>query len=212
MSQSDRVQLFDNWAESYDASVTHSDGEFPLCGYEQVLDEAIRLADVKPHIRILDLGIGTGNLAARLICMGCEVWGIDFSPKMLAKAHAKLPQAKLVQANLLSDWPAELKQRFDRVVSAYVLHEFDLETKVSLLQRIASQHLSAKGPIVIADVAFPTVAARTAASQHWAFDEEEYYWAADEAITAIERIGLQATYQQVSSCGGVFTFTVRGAG
>ncbi len=164
-------------------------------------------------MRILDLGIGTGNLAARLIRTGCQVSGIDFSAKMLAKARAKVPQAKLVQANLLADWPTELRQPFDRVVSAYVLHEFDLETKLGLLQRIASQHLSVGGRIVIADVAFPTVAARTAA-QHSAdvWDEEEYYWAADEAFAAIEQIGLQVAYEQVSSCGGVFVVTIRSAG
>jgi putative AdoMet-dependent methyltransferase len=213
MSQSDRVQLFDNWAEYYDASVTPANSKFPLAGYEQVLDEAVRLAGVEPHMRILDLGIGTGNLAARLVRAGCQVWGLDFSAKMLAKAHAKVPQAQLVQADLLGDWPTELRQPFDRVVSAYVLHEFDLETKLTLLRRIASQHLSAGGRIVIADVAFPTVAARTAA-QHQAggWDEEEVYWAADEAIAAMERVGLRAAYEQVSSCGGVFTVTIGSAG
>jgi ubiquinone/menaquinone biosynthesis C-methylase UbiE len=65
MSESDRVQLFDDWADNYDVAVT--DGEFPFDGYEQVLDEVARLADVKPQMRILDLGIGTGNLAARFI-------------------------------------------------------------------------------------------------------------------------------------------------
>ena len=212
MSQSDRVQLFDNWARYYDAMVALPDAKFPFDGYDQLLAEVARLAGVKPQMRILDLGIGTGNLAARFVRAGCTVWGIDFSAEMLAKAHAKLPKVELVQADLLSDWPAELQQPFDRVVSAYVFHEFDLETQVGLLRRIASQHLSANGLIVIADIAFPTVAARTTASQHWAFDEDEYYWAADEALAAVERLGLQATYRQVSSCGGIFTFTTRSAG
>ena len=214
MSQSDRIQLFDNWAKNYDATITSRDGKFPHGGYDEVLDEVVRLTEAKPHMRILDLGIGTGNLAVRFAHKGCAVWGIDFSVEMLAKARAKLPQAKLVRANLLSNWPAELQQPFDRVVSAYVLHEFDLQTKVSLLQRIASRHLSASGGIVIADIAFPTIAARIEASQHWAneWDADEYYWAADEAIAACEQAGLQATYKQVSSCGGVFIFTIRGAG
>lgn len=214
MSHSNRTQLFNDWAKSYDAAVTSTDSGFPFDDYEQVLDEVARLADVKPHMQILDLGIGTGNLTARFVHKGCTVWGVDFSAEMLAKARTKLPQANLVQADLLGEWPPELQQLFDRVVSAYVLHEFDLETKVSLLRRIASHHLSAGGHILVADIAFPTTTVRTEASQRWAdeWDEDEYYWAADEAIAACEQAGLRTTYKQISSCGGVFTLTIKGTG
>jgi hypothetical protein len=115
---------------------------------------------------------------------------------------------------LLDAWTVELELPFDRVVSAYVLHEFDLATKVTLLWRVASQCLTVNGNILVADIAFPTAVTRSAASQRWAdkWDEDEYYWAADEAISACERAGLQATYKQVSSCGGVFVFTLKHAG
>jgi len=212
MSQTDRSQLFDRWAENYDSAVTSADGEFPFDGYEQILDEVVKLADVKPSMRILDLGIGTGNLAARFLQRECAVWGADFSTEMLAQARAKLPHVHLVQANLLGEWPAELQLPFDRVVTAYVLHEFDLATKVGLLRRVASHHLATDGRILVADIAFPTALARKEAAQRWAdgWDEEEYYWAADETVAACEKAGLQTTYKQVSSCGGVFTFAIRG--
>lgn len=202
-----RVQLFDAWAQSYDAEFASPTAEFPFDGYELVLDEAARQAAAGPRMRILDLGIGTGNLAVRLACRGCALWGIDFSREMLARAQAKLPAATLVQADLLGDWPAALHQPFDRVVSAYVLHEFDLTFKITLLRRIASQHLVADGRIVVADIAFPSIAARAEASRRWAdgWDEDEHYWAADEALAAMEEAGLRGSYNQISSCGGVFT-------
>ena len=212
MSQTDRTQLFDNWAERYDATIAPT--HFPFDGYDQVLDEVVRLAEVTPHMQVLDLGIGTGNLAVRFIQAGCAVWGVDFSAVMLTKAQAKLPHTVLVRADLLSDWPMELQRPFDRVVSAYVLHEFDLETKVRLLRRMATHHLTAGGRIVVADIAFPGVEERTQASQQWtdSWDADEFYWAADEASAACARVGLQVTYQQVSSCGGVFTFINKGTG
>ena len=208
MNPLNRSQLFDNWAKNYDNSITSDKDGFPFAGYEMILEQVVTLADVKPNMRILDLGIGTGNLAEKFINKGCNVWGLDFSVEMLAQTQVKLPQVKLVQGNLLGNWTKELQAPFDRVVSAYVFHEFDLETKIRLLQQISSC-LSTNGFILVADIAFPDVNIRTAASQHWQWDEGEYYWAADEAIIACEQVGLQVAYEQISSCGGIFTFSTK---
>ena len=214
MTHTNRIQLFDSWAEHYDPAAASAEDDFPFAGYELILDQVISLADARPAMRILDLGIGTGNLAARFLRKNCLVWGIDFSAQMLAQARARLPQVNLVQASLLDEWPLNLQQLFDRVVSAYVLHHFDLITKVNLLQRIAARYLSPSGSIVIADIAFPTASAREEASRRWAacWDEDEHYWAADETVAASEQVGLLVTYKQLSICGGVFVFTIKEAG
>lgn len=208
MSQQDRSWLFDDWAERYDCSVQSATGLHE--GYERVLAQVVRFADARPGMRVLDLGVGTGNLAQRFVALGCKVWGLDFSPAMLDKARAKVPQARLVQMDLLQDiWPKELAQgRFDRIVSTYVFHEFDLATKVHLLENLAREHLIDQGQIVVGDVAFPSLQAlQHAGADHW--DEDEHYWVADEAIAACEAAGFQASYKQVSSCGGVFVFRNR---
>ena len=207
MSDPHRVTLFDDWAERYDTCVGSSTGLFR--GYDQVLERIVLSADARPGMRVLDLGIGTGNLAQRFIALGCKVWGADFSSAMLTKARAKVPQTKLVQMDLLWDsWPDVLTgQRFDRIVSAYVFHEFDLATKVRLLKRLADDHLAGRERIVVGDVAFPSLQAlQQAGADHW--DEDEYYWAADEAIAACEEAGFHASYMRVSSCGGVFTLSL----
>ena len=167
MNHQHRVRLFDDWAERYDQSI-QDDVSFPFDGYEQVLDEITRAAGARCGMKVLDLGVGTGNLAARFAALGRDIWGIDFSAEMLAKAIEKLPQAVLVQADLLRDWPTELDHRFDRIVSAYVLHEFDLATKVKLLQGLTERHLAAKGRIVVGDIAFATFGARDQARRKWA--------------------------------------------
>lgn len=214
MKKTSRIQLFDDWAKDYDTSITSEKDDFPFAGYEAILEQVVSLADVKPNMRILDLGVGTGNLTARFINKGCNVWGLDFSAEMLAQTLEKLPQANLVQADLSGDWTKNLQPPYDRVVSSYVFHEFNLETKIGLLQKIVSQMLSSNGLILIADIAFPDVDIRKAASQYWAeyWDEDEYYWAMDETIIACEQIGLQVIYKQVSNCGGVFKFTNKSEG
>jgi len=220
-----REQLFDEWAASYDESVDRSSG-FPFEGYERVLDLVAERAHIEPGAEVLDLGIGTGNLAARFIDRGCVIWGLDFSLRMLANVHRKYPQIELLKADIKGDWPIDVDRHFDRVVSAYVLHEFDLESKVRLLRKLVCDHLVEGGRVVVGDISFPTRTARDDAEkrfsgtwdeekQSWEgslWDEDEHYWAADETVEALAAVGLTACYAQVSFCGGVYVIERPGAG
>ena len=201
--------LFDNWATNYDQLLATGTAPVSFEGYEDVLTEAVRQTQVTPDMSVLDLGTGTGNLAARFVTLGCDVWGMDFSENMLVKAQEKLPSLHLVLADLRDEaWPQSLNRRFDRIVSAYVWHDFDLPYKIELLERLTRQFLTRKGRIVVADIAYPDETARTQAGKYLGslWNKEEHYWAADETIAACKAIGLSCTYQQVSSCAGVFVF------
>ena len=191
--QAKRVTLFDAWAARYDTAVAAGGQDFPFAGYDEVLATAVRAAGARPSLRVLELGIGTGNLAERFVAAGCQVWGLDFSAAMLAQARVRLPQVHLVQADLLAAWPLAARPLVDRIIAAYVLHEFDLHDKIRLLQRAAHNFLATGGFLVVADIAFPTTAVRAAAAERWArwWDEDEFYWAADESITAGQRLGCR---------------------
>jgi len=196
---------FDSWAEDYDQSVANTEN-FPFTGYNQVLDKVAYLADPQPGMQVLDLGIGTGNLAMRFDAMGCEIWGTDFSATMLRKAHLKLPEARLFQADLRSTWPTALKHRFDCIVSAYVFHHFELRKKVEITESFARERLNPGGILIIADIAFQDwrtlKSIKFAVGDEW---EDEYYWMATESIPALKEVGLRVEYIQVSSCAGIFT-------
>jgi putative AdoMet-dependent methyltransferase len=201
------VELFDAWAANYDRLIETGRAPVSFEGYEQVLAQAVELAQAREGMRVLDLGTGTGNLAACFLDAGCEVWGLDFSARMLTKAREKLPRLHTVQADLLADeWPEALNRPFDRIVSSYALHDHDQARKMQLLARLAGKHLAENGRIVIADIAYPDQATRAQAKAHWGrlWSEDEHYWAADETIAACQAIGLSCTYRQVSSCAGVF--------
>lgn len=193
---------FDRWAGTYDQDVL-DETSFPFIGYQQVLAAVVRLAQAHPGMRLLDLGTGTGNLAAPFAALGCEVWATDFSAEMLSLARRKLPAVHFFLADLRLGWPPELEGPFDRIVSAYVFHHFDLVQKVSLCAALA-RHLAPQGRLVIADIAFPDQAALDTVRRHLgAAWEEEFYWVADESLAVLRQAGLKADFEQISSCAGV---------
>jgi putative AdoMet-dependent methyltransferase len=197
---------FDPWAGTYDQDVRTYD-TFPFAGYDEVLGTVVTLADAQPGMSVLDLGTGTANLTLRFAGLGCELWCTDFSDAMLAKARTKLPQAHFVQADLRMAWPAELARSFDRIVSGYVFHHFELEKKVSFCKELISERLTTTGRMVIADIFFPTPTALEEFKQPIDDWEDEFYWIADEALPALKRAGLDARYIQVSPCAGVYCIT-----
>ncbi len=57
-----------------------------------------------PHLtgpRVLEVGMGTGNLQADLAGAGFEVWGIDASPQMLRQARSKARRLGLLSNRML---------------------------------------------------------------------------------------------------------------
>ena len=201
---SERKELFDDWAASYDAGLENATG-FPFEGYEGVLAGVVRGAEVGDGADVLDVGTGTGALAARFAAFGCRVLGVDLSEAMLVRARKNVPTADFRQLDLLGDWGDLETHRFDAVVSAYVLHEFVLETKLDLLSRLAKL-LKPGGRVVIGDISFQTVVARGAAYGQWqrVWDESEHYWVAEDALPRLEQAGFGAYYRQLSFCGGVY--------
>ena len=193
---------FDTWAGTYDKSV--SINQFPFHGYREVLTSIFALAEAQPGMSVLDLGSGTGNLAVRFTKHGCELWCADFSASMLAEARLKLPGAHFCLYDLHDDLPVELDRPFDRIVSAYVFHHFELDEKIRILSTLLP-HLIPGGRMVIGDITFQDRAAlekvKAEAGDDW---EEEFYWLVDEAMQALTKAGMRARYQQISSYAGIF--------
>ena len=198
------VSEFDNWAETYDQAVLDV-STFPFTGYDITLDTIVRMAKPHPGLCVLDLGTGTGNLAFPFSSAGCNLWCTDFSEAMLSRARKKLSNAHFFLHDLRLPLPHELERPFDRIVSAYVFHHFELDKKVSIIEGLCAHHLSSDGTIFIGDIAFPDTAGRdklrAELDEKW---EEEFYWLVDESVFALEKIGMRVRYEQVSSCAGVF--------
>ena len=210
---------FDRWAAEYDADVAASAAEsaaggvgFPFAGYDRVLARVVALANPAPGMVVLELGPGTGNLAAQLVARGAAVWALDFSAQMLAPPRVRVPAATFAQAHLLGDYPPDFHRPFDCVASTYTFHELPLPDKLALLRRLFADHLRPGGAVVVGDVGFPNAAGghamRAAARDSWS---EEPYWVMAEAGPAPRAAGPAFEVEQHSRCGKLSLIHIAGA-
>ncbi|MEE9281928.1 MAG: methyltransferase domain-containing protein [Myxococcota bacterium] len=113
----------------------------PLCrllGAGRHLAAFVAEADLQPGHRVLDVGCGTGNLTllTKRLHPDLEVVGLDPDPKALARARRKADRAGLtVQLDL--GFSQELPYpdaSFDRVLSSFMFHHLDRDTKAATLR------------------------------------------------------------------------------
>ena len=135
--------------DSYDAMI-----QADISGYTAFQDAAAGASGTGAR-RVLELGTGTGETAARLLERHPEATlvGLDESEAMLAAARRRLPaeRVRLVVGRLEDPLPAGA---FDLVASALCVHHLDAAGKRSLFARVRAA-LSPGGRFVLADVVVP---------------------------------------------------------
>jgi tRNA (cmo5U34)-methyltransferase len=103
--------------------------------------------------KLLDLGIGTGETAWRVVALhpDARLTGVDASEAMLGRARERFPEAELVRRALEDELPPG---PFDVVYSALAIHHLAADAKRDLFGRIASV-LRPSGRFVLGDVVVP---------------------------------------------------------
>ena len=146
---------FNEWAKSYDKDVydTTRPDQFTFQNYDRVLDRVVEYCDLpnNSYSQVLDIGIGTGNLAGRFLAASMDVIGIDPSMKMIEICQQKFPDTKLMLGHFL-DIPLP-PQSVDIIVSSYAFHHLTSEEKERAI-RIMKRVLKPGGRIVMADLMF----------------------------------------------------------
>lgn len=196
---------FDVWADGYDESVRLADENdaYPFAGYATILKEIYGRVCASGAKAVLDIGFGTGTLAGQLYQQGCDVFGQDFSSRMIQLAQGKMPRAKLYQGDFSLGLVQALKQqRYDAIIATYALHHLTDEQKAAFLQELLPL-LQDNGCIYVGDVAFATRAqleqCKAQAGDDW--DASEIYFVYDELKQAFP----QLRFEPVSHCAGLLT-------
>jgi tRNA (cmo5U34)-methyltransferase len=118
------------------------------------LQDAVAAATAGVRVeRILELGVGTGETARRVLAAhpAAELIGIDESAAMLDAAAARIGRADLRVGRLEDALPVG---RFDLVVSALAVHHLDALGKADLFARVA-ERLRPGGRFVLGDLVVP---------------------------------------------------------
>lgn len=196
---------FDVWADGYDESVRLADENdaYPFAGYATIQKEIYGRVCASGAKAVLDIGFGTGTLAGQLYQQGCDVFGQDFSSRMIQLAQGKMPRAKLYQGDFSLGLLQALKQqRYDAIIATYALHHLTDEQKAAFLQELLPL-LQDNGCIYVGDVAFATRAqleqCKAQAGDDW--DASEIYFVYDELKQAFP----QLRFEPVSHCAGLLT-------
>lgn len=150
---SDWVDLwdFDRFSQSYDEIVSLPNQEGFYKNYKAVLECVYRLATqtLGADGLVLDIGVGTGNLAGIFMDNNYSIMGLDQSVKMMVKAKEKYPCLELKYGDFLN-LPFD-KACFDRIVTTYAFHHLrDDEKETALIEMV--RVLKDWGEIIIGDI------------------------------------------------------------
>lgn len=122
---------FNGWAKTYDKTVIEDRGELKIYkNYNLILQsvyDLVHKSEFKNPI-ILEIGVGTGNLASRFLNQNCDIIGIDQSREMLLVAKQKYPKLKVRLGEFLKI--PYYNKCFDVIISTYAFHHLNEKEKV----------------------------------------------------------------------------------
>lgn len=191
-------ELFDKWAHTYDAFVSGEDEQYKAAfvNYDTILKDVAR----KAVGAVLEFGVGTGNLTARLVEEGHIVYGVEPSCEMRKIAEQKLlGKAEIMEGDFLHFTAPD---RIHTIVSTYAFHHLTDDEKNMALQKY-SKLLKKGDKIVFADTIFIDQEAYNQTVQaaiergylHLAHDlQTEYYTFLPVMRTLFENNGFSVTF------------------
>lgn len=127
------TEFYNALAPSYDIKYSDSSIEYMRSVERSLIDGYAK----RGHLKILDLGCGTGSLAVRLARRGHRVVGVDISPEMVSLAQHKASEAGAESrcTFLVADIQnlSALPDDFDLAVSMFgtLNHVVDLQTTLN---------------------------------------------------------------------------------
>lgn len=143
------LELFEEWAETYDHTVTGADPEYEavFANYDMILQQVTENCGNS----VLEFGVGTGNLSEKLLQEGKQVIGIEPSAAMRAITKQKLPDLSVMDGDFLHYPP--VMESVDTITSTYAFHHLTDKEKSEAIFKFKENFPSCER-IVFADTMF----------------------------------------------------------
>nr|WP_228049869.1 class I SAM-dependent methyltransferase [Tychonema sp. LEGE 06208] len=170
--------------------------------YDEMLDVLVACI-ANTNQRILELGCGTGELSLKVLQRypSAEIVAVDYSPRMLDFARAKIESAgyaaRWTGIELdFGEWAnnpnfSGLGDKFNAGISSLAIHHLEDEMKLKLFQRIG-ESLTAGGCFWNAD---PVVAESSAMKDIYGVAREDWALSQGETLAQIRaKVGTSVSY------------------
>ena len=196
------VDLFNQWARSYDDTVAGKDPEYREVfeDYDNMLDRLAKLS-VSP---VIEFGVGTANLTRKMIEQNKVVLGVEPSSEMRRIAKVKCPEAAIYDGDFL-EYPTLLSP-IRSIVSSFAFHHLNSSEKVEAIKNYKDR-LEAQGEVIFIDTIFKDEAhkhslikdAERQGFLNLAQDlQEEYYPYLEEIREMFVKEGFEVSFQQLN--------------
>lgn len=193
---------FSGWAKSYDEDIKKDRGQLKIyANYNLILQTVYDLVEGlnNQNAKVLEIGVGTGNLASKFLDNSYNIIGIDQSREMLAIAKQKHPSLRVRLGEFLKI-PYE-NNTFDVIVSTYAFHHLNEDEKNIAIQEMM-RVLKDNGAIVIGDLMFEgkeqkADMLKTLSKEEIEEVEDEYYSYIDLLKCEFQRYNKNMNYKKV---------------
>lgn len=195
---------FDNWAENYDNDIRMNyPGLNFYKNYDMVIEATAKEAVLTGN-RIIEIGVGTGNLAKKIISKvdkssNLEYIGVDQSLNMLKVAKSKCTSISLRLGTFLQ-LPFD-EDYCDTVVTSYAFHHCNTEEKVLAIREM-DRILKKSGRIIITDLMFENMDSRNKFEEKCSAKEivdlkDEYFGNVDEIEEILHSLCYSCVHKRI---------------
>lgn len=201
-------KLFNEWAESYNQSVIESDNsnKYPFSGYRKIQEIIYTKIHEQGGKKVLEMGIGTGEMVKQLYKEDYQITGVDFSIQMIYKAKTIMPNNRYILKEFRPALFEVVNEKFDVIIFSYSIHHLPYDEQMNLVAELHN-FLEDNGKIIIGDVMSETTVQMMNIREEnidiW--DDEEFYPLL-QMYTGLSSI-FDIEYQQVSFCSGIMTLS-----
>ena len=200
-----RQKLFNDWAQYYNQSVlnAYNNKKYPFAGYFDIRYEIIDMIKELKVSKILDMGIGSGDMIFPLYELGYEITGVDLSQKMIDIALLKMPKIKLILSTF-NDAIESITDKFDIIMFNYAIHHINYDEQIELLLECQTL-LNNNGFIIIGDVSTKNMEQmqqqKVIFKDIW--DDEEYYPIFYKYINSGLKYIYHMQYKSITDISGI---------